>query len=139
MQVKLIAKQKTNDGNFVMEFKSKITRANYSKIVGTLLLDFFTYVSMAKKHRAANFKSNEITDIKLVMGDKVFSTEKPTNDVLRNFRAKLKIRHNATGKKRFAKLLYDIFDYMTRTQENITFDELIERLTAQEVAEIAAN
>jgi flagellar hook-associated protein FlgK len=142
MQVTLTATQTQANGNFSMTWKARLTKENKGKFLGTLLNDLFTWMSLQKKHKPAEgFKTNDVCDIRLNIDGKISldtaAIRRSSNDVLRILRTKLRIKYTARGKKNFALLLNDIFSYMTREQEQITFEELIDRLTGEVIIEAA--
>jgi hypothetical protein len=135
MKVVLTASQKQTDGKIEMSFNAEIDKRNKSKIVGSLLNELFDFIDLQKKHRLTGFKSNEITDVKISLGDIELNTEMLTKfkgdraDVMKAMRMKMKLRNNPVGKKAFALLVWDIADLMTRELSNKSFELLIEELT----------
>jgi len=134
MQVKLTAKQTTDNGSIELPFIAEFTNASKSKVLGTLLNELFEFQKIACKHRTGRFMSNEVTDISFSVGEITFDSSailRGENKVLKMFRAKLRLRNNPKSRKDFATLVNDIIDYMCREVYEISFDELIEKLDAE--------
>lgn len=144
--IKLTATQKSEDSKLSIDFVYSLSEVTKSKVLGTMLNEVFEFQAVACKHKTSRFMTNQITDIKLEIGDFVFDTEqieKSDSMQLKIFRAKMKLRNTAQGRKNFATLVYDVIQYICRKQYEITFEELIEKLdeeilTSQIVKDFAA-
>lgn len=133
--VKISAKQKNADGETLsIEFFANMQELSKSKVLGTMLNEIFEFQKVACECKTDRFKTNSVTDIKLQLGDYEFDTEKIASgdsQVLKIFRAKMKLRNTPQGRKHFAVLVNKIITYMSRVIYDMTFEELIESLNEE--------
>tara|TARA_R100000008_G_scaffold69652_1_gene47064 strand:+ start:64 stop:510 length:447 start_codon:yes stop_codon:yes gene_type:complete len=114
------------------EIPLKATKANLSKIVGTINNELFHKMDLYRNMGTRYINCSAPVLIRFKAGQQVFDL----GNVQKELQAKLKVGNTAKARRTFAKRMNFLIHEMTRTIEVKHIDDVVSELTAQEAKEL---